>query len=192
MCTTLGRKCTNRMYIHPSPIYIGADFDPATDIMFIAQNPGKPCDNAFDRAQYTDGLSFDERMQAYANALVNYRVPVDIANALNIPWTHAAWTNVVKCPTHENREVLLDEYNWCVPYLREQVRIIRPQVCVAIGQLAAKFFNIPLLYGVSRTLTSYVIIMPHYSRVNRAAWIDMLRKYVETVRAEQKKVAKPW
>jgi hypothetical protein len=170
------------MYIHPSPGYIGKDFDSNIDILFIAQNPGKPCNNIFDRAQYNKDLSFDERMKAYEAALKHYYMPVTIAQFLNIPWSRMAWTNVVKCPTLANRSVELDEYMLCSPYLRTQLSIIHPRVCVAMGNLAAKFFNSQALYGVTRSLDCYIVHMPHYSRFNHLAWMQMLKDYVDVAK----------
>ena len=46
--------------------------------------------------------------------------------------------NVLKCRPPNNREPSADEILACGPYLREQLRIIRPEVMVALGAPAAK------------------------------------------------------
>lgn len=47
--------------------------------------------------------------------------------------------NVVKVRPPENRTPLPDEIARCGPWLRRQIRIIRPRVLVALGSPAAKF-----------------------------------------------------
>lgn len=46
--------------------------------------------------------------------------------------------NVVKCRPPENRTPQADEILACVPYLHEQLAIIRPEIIVALGAPAAK------------------------------------------------------
>jgi DNA polymerase len=46
--------------------------------------------------------------------------------------------NIVKCRPPNNRDPAADEINACTPYLMEQLRIIDPEVIVALGAPAAK------------------------------------------------------
>ncbi|MCH8149226.1 MAG: uracil-DNA glycosylase [Planctomycetes bacterium] len=46
--------------------------------------------------------------------------------------------NVLKCRPPNNRDPSADEILSCSPYLRDQLRIIRPEVMVALGAPAAK------------------------------------------------------
>ena len=46
--------------------------------------------------------------------------------------------NVVKCRPPRNRDPLPEEQAACLPYLRAQVRLIRPQVIVCLGRIAAQ------------------------------------------------------
>lgn len=46
--------------------------------------------------------------------------------------------NVVKCRPPRNRDPLPEEQAACLPYLRAQVRLIRPQVIVCLGRVAAQ------------------------------------------------------
>ena len=46
--------------------------------------------------------------------------------------------NVVKCRPPENRKPELDEMAACMPYLEEQLALIRPQVIVALGATAVQ------------------------------------------------------
>jgi DNA polymerase len=45
-------------------------------------------------------------------------------------------TNVVKCRPPNNREPLKDEVDACLPYLRRQIAVLRPQVIVCLGKVA--------------------------------------------------------
>lgn len=47
--------------------------------------------------------------------------------------------NVVKCRPPNNRDPLPIEIDTCTPFLREQVRIIRPEVLVTLGNFATRF-----------------------------------------------------
>ena len=47
-------------------------------------------------------------------------------------------TNIVKCRPPENRDPLPAEWDACIPYLREQFRIIRPKIIVCLGRIAAQ------------------------------------------------------
>lgn len=46
--------------------------------------------------------------------------------------------NVVKCRPPENRTPLPPEMDACMPYLREQLNVISPQVIVALGRVAGQ------------------------------------------------------
>lgn len=46
--------------------------------------------------------------------------------------------NVVKCRPPRNRDPLPEEQAACLPYLRAQVRLIRPKVIVCLGRIAAQ------------------------------------------------------
>ena len=45
--------------------------------------------------------------------------------------------NIVKCRPPNNRDPEADEVQACEPFLKEQIRIIRPEVLVALGRVAA-------------------------------------------------------
>jgi DNA polymerase len=44
--------------------------------------------------------------------------------------------NVVKCRPPENRKPQREEMDMCLPYLRQQIRLIRPKVIVGLGGTA--------------------------------------------------------
>ena len=45
--------------------------------------------------------------------------------------------NIVKCRPPRNRDPLPEERSACLPYLREQTRLIRPRIIVCLGKVAA-------------------------------------------------------
>lgn len=47
--------------------------------------------------------------------------------------------NVIKCRPPRNRDPLPDEIEQCGPFLRRQLRAIRPQAIMALGSFAAQF-----------------------------------------------------
>lgn len=46
--------------------------------------------------------------------------------------------NIVKCRPPQNRDPLPEEQEACIPYLREQVRLIQPKLIVCLGRIAAQ------------------------------------------------------
>ncbi len=47
-------------------------------------------------------------------------------------------TNIVKCRPPNNRDPLPDEVKNCIPYLKQQIKIIQPKVLVTLGAVALK------------------------------------------------------
>ena len=51
--------------------------------------------------------------------------------------TNVFIANMVKCRPPQNREPMPEEIDACIPYLREQVRLIKPLFLVCLGRVAA-------------------------------------------------------
>lgn len=47
--------------------------------------------------------------------------------------------NVIKCRPPGNRDPKTDEIDTCAPFLREQVRLVSPEVVVTLGNFATRF-----------------------------------------------------
>ena len=45
--------------------------------------------------------------------------------------------NILKCRPPKNRDPLPEEQDKCIGYLREQVRLIKPEIIVCLGRIAA-------------------------------------------------------
>lgn len=191
ICPTLGCKefmlnTRKSLYIHPSPGYFGIDYDPAEDIMFIAQNPGNPTISQEDENQYQKELALNDRMRLYGETLKSYYMTRDIVKCLDISWNHVAWTNVVKCPTLNNCQLSNKEYILCSSYLKRQLDIIRPKIVVAIGHWASYALTADnAVFGVNAQLDRYLVKMRHYSNSNLSEWLRLLTKYISDIRSMQ-------
>ena len=47
--------------------------------------------------------------------------------------------NILKCRPPENRDPLPEEVASCTPYLNEQIELVKPQLLVAVGRIAAHY-----------------------------------------------------
>ena len=90
------------------------------DLMFVGEAPGEQED--------LSGIPFVGRagklLDSYLAAVGIDRGDVYIAN-------------ILKCRPPKNRDPQPDEEDACMPYLREQVRIIKPKIIVCLGRIAA-------------------------------------------------------
>lgn len=57
--------------------------------------------------------------------------------AVDIPRDEVYITNILKCRPPHNRDPLPEEQDACIPFLREQFCLIRPQILVCLGRIAA-------------------------------------------------------
>jgi uracil-DNA glycosylase family 4 len=120
-----------------------------TDLMFVGEAPGADEDR--------QGLAFVGRagqlLTKIIEAIGRSREDVFIAN-------------VLKCRPPENRNPEKDEVEACLPYLREQIRLISPRVIVTLGTFATQAIletdlSIGRLRGRFHTLGS-ALVMPTY------------------------------
>ncbi len=111
-----------------------------------------------------------------------------IIEAMKFQRSEVYITNIVKCRPPNNRAPLPDEVEACHPYLLRQIEIIRPQVIVALGAVAAGFF-IPGEMKISALRGSFfdfgpVKVMPTFhpsylvrnegnSELKKKVWADM-------------------
>lgn len=96
--------------------------DPHARVMFIGEAPGRNEDLRGEPFVGAAGKLLDELLE-HAGLT---RAEVYIAN-------------VLKCRPPNNRDPLPAEIDMCTPYLREQIRIIDPEVLVTLGNFATKF-----------------------------------------------------
>ena len=96
--------------------------NPNAEVMLIGEGPGKTEDET--------GLPFVGRS---GQLLDQYLKAVHLDREKNI-----FITNIVKCRPPENRDPLPDEWDACMPYLREQFRLMRPKIILCLGRIAAQ------------------------------------------------------
>lgn len=88
--------------------------------MFIGEGPGEQEDIQGEPFVGRAGQLLDKMLYA-----------VDLDRRTNI-----YITNIVKCRPPQNRDPQEDEQDSCIPYLREQTRLIRPRIIVTLGRIA--------------------------------------------------------
>jgi DNA polymerase len=62
----------------------------------------------------------------------------DMLSIIDIDRTNCYIANIVKCRPPQNRDPLETEQDACIEYLRNQVALIRPNIIVCLGRIAAK------------------------------------------------------
>lgn len=95
---------------------------PTAEVMFIGEGPGQNEDE--------QGLPFVGRS---GKLLDQYLEAVDLSREKNV-----FIANIVKCRPPQNRDPLPEEWEACLPWLREQFRLIRPKIVVCLGRIAAQ------------------------------------------------------
>lgn len=112
-------KC--RLCEHRSSIVV-SDGDPHADIMFIGEGPGREEDE--------QGVPF----VGMAGRLFN-----DLLEEAGLDRKGVYICNIVKCRPPQNRDPFPDEAEACLPYLRAQIALVRPNVIVCLGRIAARY-----------------------------------------------------
>lgn len=95
---------------------------PHAEIMFIGEGPGANEDE--------QGLPFVGRS---GKLLDSYLEAIGLSRDRNI-----FIANIVKCRPPQNRDPLPEESAACMPWLREQFRILRPKIVVCLGRISAQ------------------------------------------------------
>lgn len=96
--------------------------DPNARVMFIGEGPGAEEDY--------QGVPF----VGAAGQLLDKMLA-----AIHLDRSRCYIANIVKCRPPRNRTPLPDEAHACLPYLRAQVKLIRPVIIVALGATAAQY-----------------------------------------------------
>ena len=94
--------------------------NPNARLMFVGEAPGEQED--------LSGTPFVGR----AGQLLN-----KFLFAVDIDRSDVYIANILKCRPPKNRDPLPQEEDACIDYLREQVRIIQPEIIVCLGRIAA-------------------------------------------------------
>jgi uracil-DNA glycosylase family 4 len=147
-----------------------ADGSPTAKLLFIGEAPGRDED--------AQGLPFVGR----AGQLLNKMIA-----AIDLRREDVYIGNVLKCRPPENRTPLPEEVERCLPYLEQQIALVRPALICALGLSAAQ-----ALLGTKASMTSMrgrtyefrgVPLIPTYHPaallrnpgLKREAWVDLQR-----------------
>ena len=94
---------------------------PNAEVLFIGEGPGA-----------------DEDMQGLAFVGAAGQLLTKMIAAMGMTREEVYICNIVKCRPPQNRTPFPEEAAACLPYLRQQVALVRPQVIVLLGATAAK------------------------------------------------------
>ena len=92
------------------------------EVMFIGEGPGE-----------NEDLQGEPFVGRAGKLLDKMLVAVDLDRNKNI-----YIANMVKCRPPKNRDPLPAEQEACLPWLREQVRLLRPKIIVCLGRISAQ------------------------------------------------------
>ena len=94
--------------------------DPNADIVFVGEAPGKEED--------LQGLPFVGRSGKLLDKMLS---------SINLSRDDVYILNVLKCRPPDNRDPSKMEIEKCEPYLKKQLKIIKPKLIVALGRISA-------------------------------------------------------
>lgn len=145
-----------------------ADGDPQARLMFVGEGPGADED--------AQGLPFVGR----AGQLLN-----NMITAMGLKREEVYIANVVKCRPPGNRTPEPDEAATCMPFLWQQIDVVRPEVIVALGSTASTYLlgqRQPLagLRGKLHSVRGFRLIVTYHPayllrdpRQKKEAWADL-------------------
>lgn len=100
-----------------------ADGNPEAEIFFVGEGPGAQEDQ--------QGLPFVGPAGQLLTRIIH--------GAMGLPRREVYIANVVKCRPPNNRNPLPEEQIRCAPFLEEQIRLVRPQILICLGAVAAQY-----------------------------------------------------
>ena len=97
------------------------------EVLFVGEGPGENEDLQGEPFVGRGGKLLDEMLTI-----------IDLDRTKNI-----YIANIVKCRPPQNRDPLNTEQEACLPWLREQIRLLRPKIVVCLGRISAMVFIRP-------------------------------------------------
>ena len=95
--------------------------NPQSKIMLIGEGPGR-----------------DEDIQGYPFVGAAGQLLDKMLAAISLDRTKVYIANIVKCRPPQNRDPQPAESEACMPWLREQFRLLKPKIVVCLGRIAAQ------------------------------------------------------
>ncbi len=142
--------------------------NPKADLMFVGEAPGRDEDE--------QGEPFVGR----AGKLLN-----DIIKAMKLKREDIYIANILKCRPPSNRDPQPDEMEKCFPYLKEQIRLIKPKIICALGRIGAQALldtKTPLgklrkqwhrFEGIPMLVTYHPAALLRFQKYKKDTWEDM-------------------
>jgi DNA polymerase len=143
--------------------------NPHPEILFVGEGPGEDED--------IQGLAFVGRAGQLLTKMIE---------AMGYRRDEVFIANIVKCRPPGNRKPFPDEMAACLPYLKEQIALLKPRVIIALGATAVTGLLGSMATGISRLRGNWqsfggIDVMPtfHPSYLLRtpsaknAAWADL-------------------
>lgn len=143
--------------------------NPHPELMFVGEGPGADED--------AQGLAFVGR----AGQLLT-----KIIEAMGMTRDEVFIGNIVKCRPPGNRPPEPEEMEACIPYLKEQVALLKPKIIVCLGATAVKGFFGPEPDGITKIRGNWrtfegIDVMPTYHpayllrnpNMKKDVWTDM-------------------
>ena len=138
------------------------------DLMFVGEGPGAEEDRRGEPFVGRAGQLLDK-----------------ILAAMQLSRDEVYIANVVKCRPPNNRDPLPEEMNTCMPYLREQIRLIKPKILCALGRIAGQALlntSTPLgklrgqwhqFEGIPLLVTYHPAALLRFQQYKKPTWDDM-------------------
>ena len=138
------------------------------DLMFVGEGPGAEEDQRGEPFVGRAGQLLDK-----------------ILAAMQLSRDEVYIANVVKCRPPNNRDPLPEEMNTCMPYLREQIRLIEPKILCALGRIAGQALlntSTPLgklrgqwhqFEGIPLLVTYHPAALLRFQQYKKPTWEDM-------------------
>ena len=142
--------------------------NPNAKLMFVGEAPG------------ADEDRLGEPFVGRAGKLLD-----KILEAMQLSRNDVYIANILKCRPPGNRDPQPEEMNKCFPYLREQIRLIRPKLLCALGRISAQALlqtTTPLgklrgswheYEGVPMRVTYHPAALLRFPQYKKETWIDM-------------------
>ncbi|MBC8527004.1 MAG: uracil-DNA glycosylase, partial [Candidatus Cloacimonetes bacterium] len=148
--------------------FVYGEGNPDADIMFIGEAPGEQEDLQSRPFVGPAGQLFNKMLAA-----------------MSLKREEIYITNIVKCRPPGNRNPLQDEISACIPYLYEQISIIKPKIICALGKVAGnallkKDISLGSMRGIfyhfqdsSLMVTYHPSALLYHQEWKRPAWEDL-------------------
>lgn len=142
--------------------------NPSADLMFVGEAPGKDED--------LQGEPFVGR----AGKLLN-----DIIKAMKLKREDVYIANILKCRPPNNRDPQPEEMEKCFPFLKEQIRLVKPKIICALGRIGAQALldtKTPLgrlrkewhrVEGIRTLVTYHPAALLRFPKYKKDTWEDM-------------------